>query len=338
MNLIKQDREVHPFVSVIMPVRNEAKTIARSVNSVLRQTYPSTRFEIIVADGLSDDNTREIIKQLPETSRITLLLNHKRIQSAGMNRCIEASQGEIIVRVDGHTLINPDYICQCVKELLNGNAGVGGSIYPVFHSRMGQGIALASRSIFGIPSAFRISSKRQYVDTVYMGAWWREVFDYVGNFDETFSSNEDYEMNYRIRAAGGKLLFLPNLHSSYYGQETLRGLAFQHFRYGISKPRTLFKHPASARMRHLAAPALVAFMAPGALLSFESPLIAGIWVQGLGLYLLAAFLCSAHLALRNRYSAVLRIMIAFPTVHFAWGVGFWYGWVIMLRECIRKST
>lgn len=321
-----------------MPVRNEAKTIARSINSILSQTYPPSRFEIIVADGLSDDNTREIIEQLPEAGRIKVLSNRKRIQSAGMNRCIESSLGEIIVRVDGHTVIGPDYISQCVKELLNGNLAVGGSIYPVFHSRMGQGIALASKSFFAIPSAFRTSSKRQYVDTVYMGAWWRIVFDCVGYFDEHFSSNEDYEMNYRIRAAGGKILFSPILYSSYYGQETLRGLVFQHFRYGKSKPKTLFKHPASARIRHLAAPALVTFVAASGLLSFQSNIAACIWMWGLSFYLFIAFLCSAHLAFQNRYSDVLRIMLVFPTIHIAWGFGFWYGLVTTLRGYIRKPT
>lgn len=338
MSAIKQDIEVYPFVSVVMPVRNEARTIALSVNSVLHQTYPSSRFEIIVADGLSDDNTLEIIGQLPEANRIKLLVNHKRIQSAGMNRGIGASRGEIIVRVDGHTVISPDYVCQCVKELMSGNIAVGGSIYPVFHSRMGQGIALASRSFFAIPSAFRTSAIRRYVDTVYMGAWRREVFERVGDFDETFSSNEDYEMNYRIRAAGGKILFSPVLCSSYYGQESLRGLAFQHFRYGKSKPKTLLKHPASVQSRHLAAPALVAFIAAGAWLSFQSQSTADIWLRGLALYLVTAFLCSARLALRDRYSAVFSIMIVFPTIHVAWGVGFWYGWVAILSEYFRKSA
>lgn len=338
MSYIKQNLETYPFVSVVMPVRNEAKTIALSVNSVLCQAYPHSRFEIIVADGLSDDNTRKIIEQLPEASRIKLLINHKRIQSAGMNRCIEACRGDIVIRVDGHTVIDPDYVCQCVKELLNGNIAVGGSIYPIFHSRMGEGIALASRSFFSIPSVFRSSSKRQYVDTVYMGAWWRNVFDCVGMFDENFSSNEDYEMNYRIRSAGGKILFSPTLYSRYYGQETLRGLAFQHFRYGKSKPKTLFKHPASARIRHLAAPALVTYIAVGGLLSFQLQEAADIWMRGLALYLLTVFLCSASLALQNSYSTVLRIMLVFPTIHIAWGFGFWYGWALMLREYFRKHT
>lgn len=330
--------EAYPFVSVIMPVRNEAKTITRSINSVLYQTYPLSRFEIIVADGLSEDKTREIIEQLPEAGRIKLITNDKRIQSAGLNRCIEVCQGEIVIRVDGHTIIHPDYIWQCVKELKNDNLAVGGSIYPVFHSRTGEAIALATRSLFAIPSAFRTISIRRYVDTVYMGAWWRSVFVCVGNFDETFSSNEDYEMNYRIRAAGGKILFSPDLCSSYYGQETIRGLAYQHFRYGKSKPRTLCKHPASVKLRHLAAPSLVLFMTVGAWLSSQSQQFTELWMHGLAFYLFIAFLCATFLALQNRYSAVLRIMIVFPTIHVAWGLGFWYGWGIMIREYLRKAA
>src|SRR5829696_4315003 len=101
--------ERHPFVSVVMPVRNEAVIITRSISAVLHQTYPASCYEIIVADGMSTDGTIDLIERLPEADRIRIIANERRIQASGMNRGIELAQGEVIVRVDGHTVIGADY-------------------------------------------------------------------------------------------------------------------------------------------------------------------------------------------------------------------------------------
>lgn len=337
MALKRQVLQDYPFVSVVMPVRNEALTIARSVGAILRQNYPSSRIEIIVADGLSDDGTVELITQFPGSERIKIILNHKRIQSAGMNRAIEVARGEIIIRVDGHTIIGADYVCHCVEMLINTDAvNVGGSIHPASHSALGQAIAAASKSLFAIPSTFRIGTKSQYVDTVYMGAWWRSTFDRVGKFDEEFAVNEDYELNYRIRAAGERILYLPDLCSEYYGPDTLQGLARQHFRYGRSKPKTIDKHPASARFRHFAAPALVAFTILGGLLALRFREVAFIWVGGLSIYLLGVIGFAFQAAGRKSCGSLGALLSVFPVIHIAWGCGFWYGMVQLLIAHVRN--
>lgn len=329
----------YPFVSVVIPVRNEATNIVRSISAVLRQTYPASYYEIIVADGMSTDSTVDLIERLPDANRIKIIANEQRIQASGMNRGIEIAQGEIIVRVDGHTVINNDYIRYCVEMLLTTNAdNVGGSIYPVAHTALGRAIAAASKSPFAIPSTFRVGTKMQYVDTVYMGAWWREVFERIGKFDEGFVINEDYELNHRIRAAGGKILYLPDLYSEYYGQETLPGLAHQHFRYGCSKPRTIDKHPTSVRLRHLAAPALTASIIIGGVFAVLFPAAVFLWIACIAVYLLCVIVFTFHSARKHGYHILLKLPSVFLTLHLAWGCGFWYGVIHILTMRLHKAT
>src|SRR5579862_4472114 len=120
-----------PFISVILPVRNEARHIAMSLGAVLRQQYPAWRMEILVADGESTDQTVRVIQSLPGAERVRVIPNPRRIQAAGMNAALREAQGEIVVRVDGHTIIEPDYLMQCVHALaVTGAHNVGGSIRP----------------------------------------------------------------------------------------------------------------------------------------------------------------------------------------------------------------
>jgi GT2 family glycosyltransferase len=287
---------------------------------------------------MSTDATINLIERLPEANRIRIIANERRIQASGMNRGIEIAQGEVIVRVDGHTIIGADYIRQCVGMLLTTNAyNVGGSIHPVAHTALGYAIASASKSPFAIPSTFRIGAKMQYVDTVYMGAWWRKVFDHIGNFDEGFVTNEDYELNHRIRAAGGQILYLPDLCSEYHGQETLRGLARQYFRYGCSKPRTIHKHPASVHLRHLAAPALTAFMIIGGIFTVLFGETAFLWLGSIVVYLMGVMLFTFHSARKYGCHILLKLPSVYLTIHLAWGCGFWYGVVHMLKAQFEKS-
>jgi glycosyltransferase involved in cell wall biosynthesis len=325
----------YPLVSIIMPVRNEALYIMQSIDAVLCQDYPREYLQIIVVDGQSDDNTLELIQKMPEAARICIVSNKRKIQSAGLNQAIHMAVGEIIMRVDGHTVIAPDYVRCCVETLCTTHAdNVGGSIRPVGNTAMGRAIAFASRSRFAIPTTFRFSSKAQYTDTVYMGAWPRRVFEQVGMFNEQFIVNEDYEFNFRIRRAGGLIYFSPDICSEYYGKATLRALAKQHFRYGASKPKTLMKHPKSLHIRHLAAPAFVAFVFGGGLLSILIPQVASYWVSGLGLYFLVNILFSVRAGQQGEPSLLLRIPWVFVAIHTAWGVGFWFATIQMLLRLV----
>ncbi|MBE2270890.1 MAG: glycosyltransferase family 2 protein [Anaerolinea sp.] len=315
-----------PFVSVIMPVRNEAAFIERSLGAVLAQDYPSDRCEIIIADGMSDDDTRAIIQRLPGSERIRILDNPRRLQAPGLNLALAAARGDVIIRVDGHTIIAPDYVTQCVGALHEtGAANVGGAMDPVGITPMGQAIAAAGKSPFAVPTAFHVSQRAQPTDTVYMGAWQRSIFDQVGGFDERFAINEDYELNFRIRQAGGTIYFSPDIRSQYYGRQTLRALAKQYFRYGQWKVQTLRKHPASVRPRQVVAPLFVAALIGGAALSFVSRVFLILFVMGICLYQFLNSAAAYKTTRRAGGASWWRVMLVFWTIHLAWGSGFWVG-------------
>lgn len=312
-----------PLVTVVMPVYNEERFIDRSLDAVLRQDYP--RLEVLVVDGRSTDRTPQIVKAAAERdSRVRLLDNPGRIQSRALNLALNAAQGDVIARVDGHTIIAPDYISRCVYHLLETGAdNVGGPQSFAGTTPMGRAIAAAYRSAFSVPSRFTISQQALYVDTVYMGAWPRSLFERVGLFDEELAANEDYELNYRIRKAGGRIYLSPDIRSDYYGRQTLGALWHQFFQYGRGKFRVLVKHPASARPRHVVAPAFVAVLVIGGLLAPLSRWMARLWLLVLVSYSLVNVIVSIRQAARNGWGLLPRLPLVFACIHLAWGSGFW---------------
>ncbi len=313
-----------PLVTVIMPIRNEEAFIARSLGAVLAQDYPVDRIEVLVADGMSDDQTLSMIQSLPGAERVRIIPNPRRIQAAGMNEAIPHAHGEIIIRVDGHTVIAPDYIQQCVLALqATGAQNVGGPMNPAGITPLGKALAVAGKSSFAVPSAFHVSQRMQYTDTVYLGAWPRQVFDQVGLYNEHVGVNEDYELNYRIRKAGGKIYFSPAIRSQYFGRQTIGALVRQYFRYGRSKMMMLRDHPASVRWRQLVAPAFVVGVVGGVVLSLLIPGFWNLWAGGLMLYIMLSLYFSARLAAQNGWQLFWRLPLVFFAIHFAWGTGFW---------------
>lgn len=320
-------------VSIIMPVRNEEAFIARSLDAVLHQDYPAEAMEILIADGLSDDRTLDMIKTLPGAEGVLVIPNHRRIQAAGLNEALGRAQGEIIIRVDGHSVIAPDYVRQCVAVLKETGAyAVGGSINAVGITLPGKAIACASRSPFAVPGAFHTSQTGRYTDTVYMGAWPRRVLELVGGFDEELPINEDYELNCRIRQAGGRIYFSPRIRSAYFGRQTFRALARQYFRYGRGKTGTLKKHPASLRPRQVVAPAFVGAILGGTVLCALLPPIWMLWLLVPSLYLATTVAFSLRVAGRAHWTLLWLIPLVFITIHLAWGTGFWAG---LLENMVR---
>lgn len=317
------------IVTVVMPVYNEESFIRRSLGAVLAQDYPADWLEVLVVDGLSDDQTVAVVESMAEP-RVRLLTNPGRIQAQAMNIALDVAQGDVIVRVDGHTIIAPDYISRCIEHLRKTGAdNVGGPQRFVGITPMGRAIAAAYRSPFSVPSRFTISQQAEYVDTVYMGAWPREVFDRIGRFDGTLAVNEDYEFNYRIRKAGGRIYLAPDIRSEYYGRQTLDALWRQFFRYGGWKFKVLVKHPASTRLRHLVAPGFVAALVIGAILAPVQHWILWLWGCMLVVYGAAAAAFSIRQAARDGWDLLLRLPLIFAAIHIAWGSGFWV-------EALRK--
>lgn len=313
------------MVSVIMPVQNEALFIRRSLGSLLQQTYPKQLMEVIVADGMSSDATRETIANIAADSEVSIMVvdNPGLIAPTGLNRALEKASGDIIIRVDGHCEIDPRFVENCVALLQSGKAdGVGGPIETIGESFRAKAIALAMSSVFGVGgSAFRtIDNREMYTDTVAFPGYTREIIEKVGTFNEELVRNQDDEYNYRIRKLGGRILLSPNIRSRYYSRSSFRSLARQYFQYGYWKVRILQLHPRQMSFRQFVPFIFVVTLIWVSLLSFVS--VVGRWVLLglLGSYLLANFAASVHTA-RSKISTIPLLSLSYIIMHFSYGFG-----------------
>jgi succinoglycan biosynthesis protein ExoA len=320
-----------PFVSVIMPVRNEAAFIERSVGAVASQDYPHDRMEILIADGMSEDGTRDRVSSLQQRhSNLKLIDNPEKIVAAGLNAALRVAQGEIIVRVDGHCEIAPDYLRRCVLHLLQDDVvAVGGPVETIGESPTARAIATAMSSYFGIGgSAFRIAnSGTQFTDTVAFPAYTRSVLERGGPFDEELVRNQDDEYNYRLRKLGVKILLASDVRSRYYSRATLAKLGSQYFQYGYWKVRVMQKHPRQMQLRQFVPPLFVFAVLGGLLMTPILPLMG--YVTGLiaTLYAVAVIACSIYSAQRSKWQTLPLLPIAFAILHWAYGLGFLFGLV-----------
>ena len=319
-----------PSVSVVMPIRNEANAIARGLGAVFAQDYPSAKLEVIVADGGSTDGTREIVRSLQrDHPNLRMIDNPPGIVATGLNAAILQAEGEVIVRVDGHTEIATDYVRQCVADLARtGAENVGGRMSAVGGGAFGRAVALATSSPFGVGGArFHYSDREEWVDTVYMGAWRRDVFDRFGLFDEELVRDQDDEFNYRIRSRGGRILLSPRIRSRYTVRSTPRALWRQYFQYGFWKVRVTQKHPRQMRPRQFVPPLFAATLLFSLGTSFFSPVGRILFVLALGSYLVANLVSSAWTARSAGPESLLLLPPVFAIVHLAYGSGFLRGLV-----------
>jgi succinoglycan biosynthesis protein ExoA len=315
-----------PFVTVLMPVRNEEAFLRLSLDSLLANDYPLEMLEIIVIDGMSSDRSREIIQEYSQRYPcIKYLQNPERIVSTGLNLGIQAAEGYIIVRADAHALYESDYIRQCVSLLQSsGAANVGGAQRAIGTSLIGSAIAVATTSKFGTGDAkFRYSDQEAWVDTVYLGAWHREKLIGLGGFTENLTVNQDYELNHRIRREGGRILLSPKIRCQYYVRGSLFKLAKQYFRYGFWKVNTLVLHPYSLKWRQAVAPLLVASLLVAFLLAGISQSV--FWLGPALVYLSATIIASGRALRSAPWRVVLALPFVYMVLHLSWGVGFWCG-------------
>lgn len=334
-----------PFVTVIMPIRNEARFIRESLGAVLCQDYPAHRLEVIIADGASEDETRDIIAQMignrggvqPE---VFVIDNPGGIVPSGFNEALSRARGHFIVRVDGHTIVRPDYVSECIAALdRTGADNVGGRMEAIGLNEFGRAVSLATSSRFGVGgSRFHYSDREEWVDTVYLGAWPREVFQRFGVFDIEFVRNQDDEFNYRLRSQGGRVLLSPRIRSSYYNRSTLRSLWRQYFQYGLWKVRVMQKHPRQMSLRHFTPVILVisVFASLAGALFFEN----GKWAFCLiaGTYLIANLLASVLVARKGAWRLLPVLPAAFAIIHFAYGSGFLIGLFKFRRRWRDRGT
>jgi succinoglycan biosynthesis protein ExoA len=316
-------------VTIIMPIRNEASYIERSLGAVLAQDYPADLLEVLVVDGLSDDGTGEtVMRMLAGRTNARLLENVQRIVPTALNIGLAEATGAVIVRVDGHAVVEPDYVLQSVRILEETGADcVGGSIRTVSTTATAQAIAEAMGSPFGVGDArFRTTHDRSmWVDTLAFGAYRRQVFDRLGLFDEELVRNQDDEFNYRLRAAGGRIWLDSRIRSTYYARSTFRSLWRQYYQYGYWKVRVFQKVAGSAQLRHWVPPLFALYVLGGLLAAVLRPGLRLAYLAGLLVYLVANMAVSIRIAARAGWRHALRLPIVFPTLHLSYGLGFWSG-------------
>jgi glycosyltransferase involved in cell wall biosynthesis len=312
-------------VTVVVPMRNEATTIRECLASILANAVPEGELELLVLDGQSSDGSTAIVAEIAATdARVRLLDNPARLQSAAFNRALAEARGEFLVRMDAHTLYEADYLAECMRLLEEtGAAGVGGVQRAAGRTPIGQAIAAAVSSRFAAGDAkYRHASRPAWVDTVYLGAWRTATLREVGGMNPTWAVNEDYEMNVRLRNAGGRMYLSPTIRSTYFVRSSLPRLARQYFRYGFWKVRTLLAHPGSLRWRQLVAPVFVISL----LLTPVLVTVVGVWgLMHLAAYAAASLLASVTIAGRTEWRHLPILPVIFFLIHASWGSGFLTG-------------
>lgn len=319
-----------PSVSIIIPCYNEQNTIEKMLAAIYAQTYPRADLEVIIADGMSTDRTRDEIAAFADSHpdlHIAVVDNPKRFIPAALNMALGEAHGEIIVRMDAHAMPHPDYVERCVADLATGlGENVGGvwEIRPGADGWLADSIAAAAAHPLGVGDAlYRHAEKPAEVDTVPFGAFKRELLALIGFFDESLLANEDYEFNARIRKSGGKIWLNPSIRSVYFARSTLGGLAKQYANYGFWKWKMLRRYPDTLRWRQGLPPLFVLSLVGLGLLGFFWN---GFWV-GLGaeaaLYLLALTAAGVQRAIRQKkVFPVFGLPLAISVMHICWGSGF----------------
>ncbi|MCX6578759.1 MAG: glycosyltransferase family 2 protein [Candidatus Aminicenantes bacterium] len=309
-------------VSIIMPCYNEEKFIARAIETLV-DDYVLENAEILVVDGQSTDQTAAIVTGFMEKGDpVKLLENEKKLQCHGLNLGISVAVGEFVVRVDAHSTYPEGYVKKLVHLLETTDAvNVGGVMSPTGQPPVQQAIALAMQHPIGVGDAkFHLGNFKGYVDTVYLGAFRKRIFETVGLFDTNCRTNEDAELNIRLLKAGEKIYLDSSIQVEYLPRDTFGKLALQYFRYGMGRAYTTVKHRLFTSYRQAAPPLLAIGLAASLGLSFLNPLFLLFWAC----YILAIAAVALFTWPGRNISIKLRVLmgIAFMVMHTTWGTGF----------------
>jgi glycosyltransferase involved in cell wall biosynthesis len=329
-----------PALSVVIPARDDARHLPATVRSVLDQDL-DVFFDVTIAVGPSADGTREVADALAaEASRVAggppvrVVDNPVGSTPAALNTAVAASTGPVVVRVDAHSELPPGYLRIALATLSEtGAVNVGGLQEASGETPFQQAVAAAMTSRFGVGGgAVHLGGSEGPVDTVYLGAFRRDALDAVGGYDESLIRNQDYELNWRLRDAGGTVWFDPDLRVLYRPRSTLSGLARQYLGYGRWKREVLRRHPRSVRPRQLAAPALVVGLVGSVALALAGRRRAALVVPSS--YVVGVIGAAVSTALgvddegrgsTDRIGTAARLVAIYPAMHLSWGIGFLLG-------------
>lgn len=325
------------MISVICPIYNEEKYIAKCIDSVLAQDYPQKDVEVLFVDGMSNDRTREIINQyMRDYPFIQLIDNPKRIVPYAMNIGIDKAVGEIIIRLDAHAVYPTNYFSKLVEGLHRhhaDNVGAQCRTLPVNQSATAIAIAEALGSSFGVGnSMFRIGITEDIeTDTVPFGCFRKEVFDKVGLYDTELIRNQDDELNARIINHGGKIVLLADVIFDYYARDTYAKLYKMYYQYGLYKPLVNKKLGNPATLRQFIPPLFVIGIVLGGILSILVPYLYIPYIAILLLYLIVGTTIGVRTAKNNkRFSLIFLMPLTFVILHTAYGIGYIHGIIKVL--------
>lgn len=325
----QQDQpSAYPGVSVVMTVLNEARHLRSAVEHVLGQSYPGP-VEMVVAVGPCTDGTDTLVAEIAASDpRIRWVHNPSGATPSGLNAALQLARHEIVARVDGHSILPPDYLRVAVEVLeRTGADNVGGIMAAEGTTVFERAVACAMTSSLGVGSArFHTGGEEGPSDTVYLGVFRRATLARLGGYDEAFARAQDWELNYRIRRAGGLVYFSPHLKVSYRPRSTVRTLARQYRDYGRWRRVVTRQHRGSANRRYLTPPVALLAIALGLVLGLPgvatgSPLLTSALVLPLGYA--ATVLGGAVLTGRRLpLASLVRLPMVYTIMHLAWGWGF----------------
>ena len=318
-----------------MPVRNEQVHLVAAVESVLSQSYPG-KLEIILAIGPSVDETDRVAKELAvKHPNIKLIENPKGLTTSGLNLAIAQSTSDVIVRVDAHSELSPGYIARGV-ELLDqtGAVLVGGVMSAVGKTPLQKAVAFGYGSRFGLGGgSYHVGGKAGEAESAYLGIFDAKALKAVGGYDENIIRGEDWDLAQRLKAAGGKVWFSPELVVKYWPRANVKALAWQFYSTGVWRGELTRRAPGKASIRY--------FLPPVALLILvDLVVLASLGIIGelaliipIALYLLILSFASAtakQLGVLDR----LAIFVALPVMHLSWAAGFWVGLIFGARKTV----
>lgn len=312
------------LVTVLVPARNEERSVAKCLGSILSQEH--SPLEVIVVDGDSDDATADIVRQIGRRDpRVRLVRHDLPGTSPSLNVGLARARGRWLVRVDAHSRIAPEYVHRVVDHLRGGGwGGVGGRKDGVASTPIGRAIAQALGSRFGVgDSTYHYGTETGTVDHIPFGAYPTALIRALGGWNESLRANEDFELDYRIRSLGYELLFDPSIRIAWETRETIPDLFRQYRRYGRGKADVACLHPRSLGARHFAAPCLVLSIVGGSLIGPRRPILA---VAAVVPYIVALLGSSALVSIRSRDVRLAPwLPLAFSAMHVGWGLGFLEG-------------
>lgn len=336
----------HKKISVVIPCYNEEKYVDAVVQTLVQQDYPKECVEVVFADGLSTDQTkRRLMEHAQRHPNIRVIDNEQRYVPTALNKAIQQSTGEIIVRMDAHAFYPQNYLSVLARKLEEHKAdNVGGVCVtqPGADTAEAKAIALATSHPLGIGNAsFRLAGQKERdVDTVPFGCFRRELFDRIGYFDPQLIRNQDDEFNGRIKRAGGKIILIPSLEIQYFARPTFKKLSAMYYQYGLFKPLVNLKLGAPATARQFAPPLFVLSILLGSVVSLVFPLA---WIPLCTVvfaYLLAISITSLKITGLASPNLFFHTVLAFPVLHFSYGWGYLRGLFkyALFKHHLRSST